>query len=46
MQVGATAAATKDKLQKMQELEGTKIGVDIAKSRAQMANQKPRKDRN
>jgi hypothetical protein len=46
MQVGATAAATKDKLQKMQELEGTKIGVDIAKSRAQMANQKLRKDRN
>jgi hypothetical protein len=46
MQVGATAAATKDKLQKMQELEGTKIGVDIAKSRAQMANQKPKKDRN
>jgi len=46
MQVGATAAAAKDKLQKMQELEGTKIGVDIAKSRAQMANQKPRKDRN
>ena len=46
MQVGATAAATKDKLQKMQELEGTRIGVDIAKSRAQMANQKPRKDRN
>jgi hypothetical protein len=46
MQVGASAAAAKDKLQKMQELEGTKIGVDIAKSRAQMANQKPRKDRN
>jgi len=46
MQVGASAAAAKDKLQKHQELEGTKIGVDIAKSRAQMANQKPRKDRN
>ena len=53
MQVGATAAATKDKLQKMQELEGTRIGVDIAKNRAQMAlqaaqrtSQKPRKDRN
>ncbi len=53
MQVGATAAATKDKLQKMQELEGTKIGVDIAKNKAQMAmqmaqrsSQKPRKDRN
>jgi hypothetical protein len=53
MQVGASAAAAKDKLQKMQELEGTKIGVDIAKNRAQMAlqaaqrsSQKPRKDRN
>jgi len=39
MQVGATAAAAKDKLQKQQELEGTKIGVDIAKSRAQIAMQ-------
>jgi hypothetical protein len=53
MQVGASAAAAKDKLQKMQELEGTRIGVDIAKNKAQMAiqmaqrsNQKPRKDRN
>ena len=53
MQVGASAAAAKDKLQKMQELEGTRIGVDIAKNRAQMAlqaaqrsSQKPRKDRN
>jgi hypothetical protein len=39
MQVGASAAAAKDKLQKQQELEGTKIGVDIAKNRAQMAMQ-------
>ena len=53
MQVGASAAAAKDKLQKNQELEGTRIGVDIAKSKAQMAmqvaqrsSQKPRKDRN
>ena len=53
MQVGASAAAAKDKLQKNQELEGARIGVDIAKNRAQMAiqmaqrsNQKPRKDRN
>ena len=52
MQVGATAAAAKDRLQKQQELEGTKIGVDIAKNRAQMAmqmaqrsSQKPRKER-
>ena len=39
MQVGASAAAAKDKLQKQQMLEGAKIGVDIAKSRAQMASQ-------
>ena len=39
MQVGATAAAAKDKLQKQQLLEGTKIGADIAKNRAQMAVQ-------
>ena len=52
MQVGATAAAAKDRLQKQQELEGTKIGVDIAKNRAQMAmqmaqrsSQKPRKEK-
>jgi hypothetical protein len=51
MQVGASAAAAKDKLQKYQELEGTKIGVDIAKNRAQMAmqaaqraSQKPKKE--
>jgi len=52
MQVGASAAAAKDKLQKHQELEGTRIGVDIAKSRAQMAmqmaqrtSQKPKRER-
>ena len=52
MQVGATAAAAKDKLQKQQELEGTRIGADIAKHKAQMAmqmaqraNQKPKKER-
>jgi len=39
MQVGATAAAAKDKLQKQQQLEGTKLGVDIAKHRTQMAVQ-------
>ena len=39
MQVGATAAAAKDKLQKQQMLEGTKIGADIAKHKAQMAMQ-------
>jgi len=51
MQVGASAAAAKDKLQKQQMLEGTRIGVDIAKNRAQMAmqmaqraSQKPKKE--
>ena len=36
MQVAATAAAAKDKLQKQQLMEGAKIGTDIAKHRAQM----------
>jgi hypothetical protein len=51
MQVGATAAAAKDKLQKHQLLEGAKLGADIAKNRAQMAmqmaqraSQKPKKE--
>jgi stress response protein YsnF len=39
MQVGANAAAAKDKLQKQQFFEGSKLGVDIAKHRAQMAAQ-------
>jgi len=53
MQVGASAAAAKDKLQKQQLLEGTRIGADIAKHKAQMAiqmagqraNQKPKRER-
>jgi hypothetical protein len=52
MQVGATAAATKDKLEKQQQLESTRIGVDIAKHKAQMAMQtaqrayqKPKKEK-
>lgn len=36
MQVSATAAAARDKLAKQQELEGVRIGVDAAKHRAQM----------
>jgi hypothetical protein len=51
MQVGASAAAAKDKLQKQQLIEGSKLGVDIAKHRAQMAvqmaqraTQKPKKE--
>ena len=39
MQVSATAAAARDKLQKQQQLEGVRIGVDVAKNRAQMAMQ-------
>jgi hypothetical protein len=35
MQVGATAAAAKDKLSKQMELEGMKMGVAIAKDRTQ-----------
>jgi len=35
MQVGATAAAAKDKLSKQMELEGMKMGVAIAKDRSQ-----------
>jgi hypothetical protein len=53
MQVGASAAAAKDKLQKQQLLEGTRIGADIAKHKAQMAiqmagqraNQKPKREK-
>ena len=40
MQVAATAAAARDKLSKQMELEGTRIGVDIAKSRDQMRMQR------
>jgi hypothetical protein len=39
MQVGATAAAAKDKLQRQQQTDGVKMGIDIAKSKAQMAQQ-------
>ncbi len=35
MQVGATAAAARDKLNKSMELEGAKLGVQIAKDKAQ-----------
>jgi hypothetical protein len=37
MQVGASAAAARDKLNKQIELEGVRVGVDIAKHRAQQA---------
>lgn len=39
MQVGATAAAKKDQLQKQQQTEGVRMGIDAAKHRAQMAVQ-------
>jgi hypothetical protein len=45
MQVGANAAAAKDKLAKQQELEGTRMGIDAAKHRAQMAMQKASQNR-
>jgi len=52
MQVGASAAAAKDKLEKQQLIEGTRIGAEVAKHRAQMAvqsaqraSQKPKKER-
>ena len=40
MQVAATAAAAKDKLAKHTELEGVRMGIDIAKSKAQMHQQR------
>ena len=39
MQVGAQAAANRDKMIRQQETEGMRIGADIAKHRAQMASQ-------
>ncbi len=39
MQVGAQAAANKDKLARQQQTEGMRMGVDLAKHRAQMASQ-------
>ncbi len=39
MQVAATAAAAKEKLKQQMELEGTRMGIDIAKNKAQMNRQ-------
>jgi hypothetical protein len=39
MQVGATAAAARDKLNKQMEAEGVRMGLDAAKHRAQMMQQ-------
>jgi hypothetical protein len=40
MQVAATAAAARDKLARQTELEGAKLGADIAKHKAQMSHQR------
>jgi hypothetical protein len=40
MQVSATAAGKRDQLAKQQETEGVRIGLDAAKHKAQMANQR------
>ena len=39
MQVGAQAAAAKDKAEKQQQIEGLRMGIDAAKHKAQMATQ-------
>lgn len=45
MQVAASAAASRDKLAKTQQLEGARLGVDIAKHRAQMATAQANQNR-
>lgn len=42
MQVGATAAAAKDKLERQMESEGMRLGIDAAKHKAQMQHEKRR----
>ena len=42
MQVSATAAAAKDKLDKQMQAEGVRLGIDAAKHRAQMQADKRR----
>jgi hypothetical protein len=44
MQVGATAAAARDKLKQQMESEGVRMGIDAAKHRAQMAMQQRQRD--
>ncbi len=39
MQVGATAAAKKDQLDRQQQADGLRMGIDAAKHKAQMAVQ-------
>jgi hypothetical protein len=45
MQVAATAAAARDKLNKHQELEGARMGIDIAKNKAQLNQQRAAQNR-
>ena len=40
MQVSANAAGKRDQLAKQQETEGARMGIDMAKHKAQMANQR------
>ena len=44
MQVGATAAAARDKLKQQMEAEGVRMGIDAAKHRAQMSMQQRQRD--
>ena len=44
MQVGATAAAARDKLKQQMEAEGVRMGIDAAKHRAQMSMQQRQYD--
>ena len=46
MQVSATAAAAKDRVEKQQELEGARMGIDMAKHKAQMANNRAQQAQN
>jgi len=45
MQVGAQAAASKDKAARQQETEGIRMGIDAAKHRAQIAVQQAQRNR-
>ena len=44
MQVGASAAAARDKLRQQTESEGVRMGIDAAKHRAQMSMQQRQRD--
>jgi len=46
MQVGAQSAAKRDQLEKQQQAEGLRLGIDAAKHKAQMAVQMTQKTKN